>query len=86
MFALCNTKPFLRMIEIQVTLEVAASIAEISKNTDLTDDEVANIAATMGLCLLHRETLRSSGGDGASQPANTVAKSQLMMSPEVRQV
>lgn len=75
------------MIEIQVSHDVAASIAEISKNTDLTDDAVANIAATMGmgLCSLHRETLQSSGGGGASQLGGTGRGQRLPLSPEARQ-
>lgn len=75
------------MIEIQVTLEVAASIAEISKNTDLTDDAVANIAATMGmgLCSLPRETLQSDGEGEEGQPEGTGRGQRLPLSPEARQ-
>lgn len=70
------------MIEIQVTLEVAASISEISKNTDLTDDAVANIAATMGLCSLPRETPSSVGGVGADRLEGTAEGSPSRRFPE----
>lgn len=75
------------MIEIKVTHDVAASIAEISKNTDLTDDAVANIAATMGmgLCSLRRETLQSGGEGEAGQPEGTGRGQRLQLFPEARQ-
>ena len=74
------------MNEINIPSEMADSVYEISERTDLSPDSVGNIAISMGLCSLHRETLQSSGGGGASQPASTAARSQSKMCPEVQQV
>ena len=74
------------MNEINIPSEVADSVYEISERTNLNPDLVGNIAISTGLCSLHRETLPSSGGGGASQPASTAARLQSKMSPEVQQV
>ena len=73
------------MNEINISHEMADSVYEISERTDLSPDSVGNIAISMGLCSLHRETLQSSGGDGASQLGGTGRGQRLQLFPEARQ-
>lgn len=73
------------MNEVNIPSDVVESVYEISKRTDLSPDSVGNIAISMGLCSLHRETLPSSGGGGASQLGGTGRGQRLPLSPEAQQ-
>ena len=74
------------MNEINIPSEMADSVYEISKRTDLSPDSVGNIAISMGLCSLHRGTLPSSGGGGASRPRKHCCRIAVEDVPEVQQV
>ena len=73
------------MNEINISHKMADSVYGISKKASLNPDLVGNLAISMGLCSLHRETLQSSGGDGASQLGGTGRGQRLRLFPEARQ-
>ena len=73
------------MNEINIPSEMADSVYEISERTNLNPDLMGNIAISMGLCSLHRETLRSSGGGGASQLEGTGRGQRLPLYLEAQQ-
>tara|TARA_A100001037_G_scaffold45331_1_gene36494 strand:- start:1467 stop:1691 length:225 start_codon:yes stop_codon:yes gene_type:complete len=73
------------MNEIEIPSEIADSVYEISKRTNLNPDLVSNLAISTGLCSLHHGILPSSGGGGASQLGGTARGQRLPLSPEAGQ-